>query len=152
MLDLTYDEALANAKHLKALGETTIYLYREKAEGFPFDKVTRVEEGNLWRSGMPTSCYLLAEVDGLTFKLNFDFEPASANGASTHEISRDRMRAMFLSLPTAAQRSFAQLLEAQCLPAMAKRKDEYLAALNKQSDSEDCVRGLIALASTREAA
>lgn len=152
MIDLTYAEAIRNAEHLKALGETTVYLYREKADDFPFDKVTRVEEGSSWRSGMPTSCYLLAEVDGLTFKLNFDFEPSSANGASTHQISRDTMRETFLKLPAAAQQSFANLLEEKCLPAMGQRKAEYLAAINQQSDSEDCVRGLIALARTKEAA
>lgn len=152
MFDLTYAEAIEKAEHLKALGQTTIYLYREKQDGFPFDKVTRVEEGNSWRSGMPTSCYLIAEVDGLSFKLNFDFEPASANGASTHQLARDKMRELFSKLPAAAQRSFADLLESKCLPAMAERRAEYLAALNKQADSEDCVRGLIALAHQKEAA
>lgn len=152
MMDLSYSDALANAEHLKALGQTTVYLYGDNAKAFPFDKVTKVEEGSTWRSGMPSSCYLLAEVDGLTFKASFDFEPSSANGAATHQISRDQMREMFLKLPAAAQRSFANLLEEKCLPAMTERRSELLVALNRQSDSEDCVRGLIALAHQKEAA
>lgn len=152
MIDLTYAEAIAKAEHLKALGETNIYLYRENADDFPFDKVTRVEEGNSWRSGMPTSCYLIADVDGLTFRLNFDFEPRSASGASVHLLNRDKMRDLFIKLPPAARQSFADLLESACLPAMVQRKNEYLALLNKQSDSEDCVRGLIAFAREKEAA
>jgi hypothetical protein len=152
VIDLTYAEAIEKAEHLKALGETTIYLYREKAQDFPFDKVSRVEEGSSWRSGMPNSCYLCADVDGLTFKLNIDFEPASANGSSAALLDRDKMRELFIKLPPKARHSFAELLETQCLPAMVKRTSEYRAALNKQADSEDCVRGLIAFAREKEAA
>lgn len=152
MLNLTFAEAVKKAEHLKALGETTVYLYREAAEGFPFDKVTRVEEGGSWRSGMPNSCYLFAEVEGLTFKLNVDFEPASANGSSVALLERDKMRELFTKLPAKARQSFADMLEEKCLPALAQRTNEYRAALQKQADSEDCVRGLIAFAREKEAA
>jgi len=62
------------------------------------------------------------------------------------------MRELFLKLSPSAQQSLANLLEAECLPAMERRKAEYLAALNTQADSADCIRGLIALAHAKEAA
>jgi hypothetical protein len=146
MIDLTVAEALAKAEHLKALGETTIYLYRGKGEGFPFDKVTGVEDGGTWRLGMPSSIYLYAEVDGLTFKLSVDLEQSDANGRGVAVIDRDKLRVLFTKLPEAAKQQFADMLESKCLPSIAERTTEIRATLQAQADSEDCVRGLIRLA------
>ena len=146
MLDLTYEQALENAEHLVALGETTIYLYRDRAGDFPYDKVTRVESGSTHRLSGPSSCYLFAEDAGLTFKLSVDFERPDANGRGVSLFDRDRLRALMLKLPDAARRSFAELLETEVMPGLVKRTREIRDALQEQADSEDCVRGLIAFA------
>jgi hypothetical protein len=145
MLDLSVKEALANAEHLKALGETLIYVHRGE-DAFPYDKVSAVESGSSYRLGGPSSCYLIAQIDGLTFKLNVDFEPREANGRGVAIFDRDRLRDLMLKLPPGARRSFASLLENECLPGLAKRADELRSALREQADSEDCVRGLIRVA------
>jgi hypothetical protein len=151
MIDLTVAEALEKADHLIALGETTVYLFRD-AEGFPYDKVTRVEEGGTWRLGGPASCYLYAEQAGLTFKLSVDFEGRDANGRGVSLFDRDRLRDLFLKLPPAARNFFAEMLEGKCLPGLIERTNEIREALRAQADSEDCVRGLIAFARQKEAA
>lgn len=141
MWNLSVAEAIEKASHLKALGETTIYLRSE--EGFPFDKVTNVESGSSYRLGGPSSCYLIAEQAGLTFKLNVDFEQQDANGRGVSLFDRVRLRDLFVRLPPAGRRAFGEMLENECLPGLAKRRTELTEALNTQADSEDCVRGLI---------
>jgi hypothetical protein len=151
VINLTYTEAMKKAEHLKALGQTTIYIHREAAD-FPYGKVTNVEAGSSWRLGGPSSCYLIAEDGGLTFKLNVDFEGRDANGRGVSLFDRDKLREMFVRLPSVARQAFADLLESECLPSLAKRRSELQAALNDQADSEDCVRGLIMFAREKEAA
>jgi hypothetical protein len=145
MLDLSYEQAIENADHLIALGETTVYLRRNET-GFPYEKVTHVEAGAGWRLSGPSSCYLFAEDAGLTFKLSVDFEGPEANGRGVSLFDRDRLRGLMLRLPDAARQSFADLLETEVMPGMAKRTAEIRNSLLEQADSEDCVRGLIAFA------
>jgi hypothetical protein len=145
MHDLTYAQAIANAEHLKALGQTDVYLYRDNAEGFPFDKVTRVEEGSSFRLSGPSSCRLIAEEAGLRFSVSVDFENADANGRGVSLFDRDQLRDLMRKLNPAAREQFAVMLE-KCVIPMAKRTAEIREALNSQCDSEDCVRGLIAFA------
>lgn len=149
-MDLTYETAIANVEHLIALGQTKIYLYRENSEGFPYDKVVRVEEGSSWRLGGPSSCRLIAEDRGLEFSLSVDFEPASANGRGVSMFDRDRLRDLMLKLPAVARSAFADMLERVVLPPLVTRTSEIRTAMRAQADSEDCLRGLIAFA--REAA
>jgi len=59
---------------------------------------------------------------------------------------RDRLRDITLKLPPAARKLFADMLEREVLPPLAKRTGEIREALRSQADSEDCVRGLIAFA------
>lgn len=145
MTDLTYAEAIEKADHLKALGQTKVYLYRD-AEGFPYDKVSRVETGGSFRLSGPSSCYFIAEVAGLTFQLNVEFEGRDANGRGVSLFDRDRLRELMMRLPDAARSSFADMLRNKVLPPMVERTNEVRDALRNQSDSEDCVRGLIAFA------
>jgi hypothetical protein len=146
MLNLTYAEAIEKADHLIALGETTIYLYRDKAEGFPYDKVVSVETGSSYRLGGPSSCALIAADGGLTFRLNVDFEESDANGRGVSLFDRDRLRGVMLKLPPKARASFAAMLEGEVLKGLTERTNEIREALRAQADSEDCVRGLIAFA------
>jgi hypothetical protein len=148
MHDLTYSRALELAEHLKALDDTVVYVRDE--EGFPFDKVSKVVSGSSYRLSGPSSCYLIAEEQGLTFKLNVEFEHRDANGRGVSLFDRIRLRELMLKLPDAARASFADMLAAEVMPGMAKRSEEIRQALLEQADSEDCVRGLIAFASRQQ--
>jgi hypothetical protein len=150
MFNLSAAEAITKATHLKALGQTTVYLYSDT--DFPYDKVHSVEAGSSWRLGGPSSCYLDALVAGLTLKLSVDFESRDANGRGVSLFERDRLRNLFLKLPPKPRRDFADLLERECLPGLMARRTQLQTALSEQADSEDCVRGLILFAREKQAA
>lgn len=144
IFDMTYAEAIEKAKHLIAVGSTTIHLRSDV--GFPYDKVSKVEEGGGWRLVGPSSCYLIVQESGLKFKLDVDFEERDANGRGVSLFNRPHLREVMRKLPTAARKAFADLLETKCLPKMAENTASLRDALNANADSEDCVRGLIAFA------
>lgn len=144
MYDLNYTDAIAKAKHLLALGQTTVYVRDQN--GFPFDRVAQVESGSSYRLGGPSSCYLVVRQAGLEIKLNVDFERADANGRGVSLFDRARLRDLMLKLSPKARADFAKILETECLPGLAKRSAELREAMTAQADSEDCVRGLILVA------
>lgn len=148
--DMTYEEALEKAGHLKALGETTVYLRDGSSK--PWMVAKTVEAGSGYRLNGPSSMYVIAEVEGLTFKWNIDFEGRDANGRGVSLFDRERLREVAMKLPLPARRAFAKLLAETVLPGIEKRTAEVREALNQQLDSEDCVRGLIAFAEQRDAA
>lgn len=145
LYDLTYSRAIELAEHLKALDQTTVHL-RGADSGFPFDKAVRVEDGGVHRLSGPVSCYVVAEDEGLTFKLSVDFEGRDANGRGVTLFDRARLRELMIKLPKPAQESFAEMLANKVLPGLEKRTEEIRVALMEQADSEDCIRGLIAMA------
>lgn len=147
--DMTYEAALKNAEHLKAIGETTVYLRGDK---FPWMVAKTVESGSAYRLNGPSGMYVIAEVEGITFKWNVDFEGRDANGRGVSLFDRDRLRDVAMKLPAPARAAFARLLAEQVLPGIEKNTSEIREALNKQLDSEDCVRGLIAFAAQSQAA
>lgn len=142
--DLTYADAVAKAEHLTALGETTVYLRSD--EGFPYDKVERVEAGSTYRLNGPTGCYLIANDRGLTFRLSVDFEPPEANGRGVSMFDRDRLRDVMLRLAPGGREAFADMLAGEVMAKMQERTRDLRSALQSQTDSEDCIRGLIAFA------
>jgi hypothetical protein len=152
ILDLTYAAALEKADALKALGQDSVYIYDRCSDGFPYDKVTRVEAGNSYRLSGPSSCYLMFEENGLTFRLNVEFEHRDANGKGVSLFDRDRLRDVANKLSPAGRLAFAKMLEVSVLRPLAERTEEYRKALRQQADSEDCVRGIIAFASAEDAA
>jgi hypothetical protein len=140
MLDMTYDKAIKNAEHLIALGQTTQYLY----EGdMPWHIATDVEVGGTYRMNGPAGVYIIGKEAGLTLKWSVDFEGRSAKGASTHQFERDRLRDVMMKLPKTARIKFAKILRKEVLPGIEKNTAEWREMLNRQVDSEDCVRGLI---------
>lgn len=141
MYDLTYESAVKNAEHLLALGQTTVYL---RDDNPPWSRAVRVEAGSSYRFAGPTSCYVIAEEAGLELKWSVDFEGRDANGRGVSLFDRERLREVALKLPPSARKGFSALLKNEVLPDLEKRTAEIRDALNKQSDSEDCVRGLIA--------
>ena len=144
--DLTYAAALEKADALKALGQTDVYLHDRNADGFPFDKVTRVEAGGTWRLSGPAGCYMMFDENGLTFRLSVDFEDRDANGKSVSMFDRDRLRDVADKLSPLGRAAFAKMLEAEVLPPMVERTEEWRKMIRQQTDSEDCVRGIIAFA------
>ena len=144
MFDMTYSEAIDNANHLIALGQTTVYLRDERE--FPFDKATDVASGSSYRLSGPSSAYIIAHDEGLQFKLNIEFEGRDANGKGVSLFDRDRLRELMMKLPAPARKKFAGMLAGEVLSGMMKRTQEIREALRAQADSEDCVRGLIAFA------
>lgn len=149
MFNMTYEQALDNAKHLIALGHTTVYL---RDGNFPWAVACECEVGGAYRFNGPTGMYVIARVAGLTFTWNVDFERREANGMSYSLFDRERLRDVAMKLPEPARRSFAKLLRQQVMPDLEKRTAELREAMNKQIDSEDCVRGLISFAEGSEKA
>lgn len=150
MHDMTYSEAIAKAAAIKEIGDTNIYLRGRNDADLPWDKVVKVEEGSSWRLSGPSSVYLIAEDEGLTFKWSVDFEALDASGKGVSDFDRPRLRDLMSKLPISARQSFADMLENQVLSALRKRTQEYRDALNMNADSEDCVRGLITFARETE--
>lgn len=141
--DMTYEKAIENAKHLIALGQTTVYL---RDGNYPWLAASDIEAGGAYRFSGPTGVYIIAEVEGITFKWNVDFERPEANGRGYSLFDRDRLREVARKLPECARKKFAQFLRDKVLPDLKKRTAEFRESMNKQIDSEDCVRGLIVFA------
>lgn len=147
--DMTYEFALKNAHHLIALGQTTVYL---RDDNVPWVVASDVEVGGAYRFNGPIGMYVIAKVEGLTFKWNVDFERREANGLGYSLFDRDRLRDVAMRLPIETRRKFADLLRTKVMPDLERRTAELRESMNKQIDSEDCVRGLIAFAEGRETA
>ena len=147
MNDTTVADAISKADHYIALGQTSIYLYRDDPS-FPWGLVTKVEAGGSYRLSGPSSVSLTAEhPSGLSFRMSVDFEGPEANGKGVSLFDRDKLRALAMKLRPEARQKFAAFLEREVLSGLQKRTSEIREALNAQMDSEDCVRGLIAFAS-----
>lgn len=145
--DMTYEFALTNADHLIALGQTTVYLRDEKV---PWVVASDVEVSGSYRFNGPVGMYVIAKVQGITFKWSVDFERREANGVGYSLFDRERLRDVARRLPRPARRKFAELLRDKVMPDLEKRTIELREAMNKQIDSEDCVRGLISFAEDSE--
>lgn len=138
-------EVLKNAAHYVALGDTTIFLDDDDPD-LPWGEVSAIEEGNGYRLHGPTGFRCVAKRDGLTLKWHVDFEGREANGKGYSMFDRERMRRVMSMLPLKARAELAAFMESKVLPGVTKITAEWREALNKQLDSEDCVRGLIAFA------
>lgn len=138
-------DVLKNAQHYIALGNTEIYLDEDDPD-LPWNDVSKVEEGSGYRLNGPTGFYCVAKREGLTLKWSVDFEGRDASGKGYSIFDRDRLRSVMLRLPAKAREELAKFLEAKVLPGVNKITAEWRETLNRQLDSEDCVRGLIAFA------
>jgi hypothetical protein len=136
-------EVLKNAPHYRALGQTEIYLDSDDPD-LPWEDARDISEGSGVRLGGPTGFYVIAQRDGLNLKWSVDFEERGANGKSVHLFDRDRLREVMRKLPPVARQKLAAWLEDEVLPNVQKLTAEWRELLNRQADSEDCVRGLIA--------
>lgn len=124
---MTYEFALENSKHLIALGQTTVYLDDDNA---PWVVASDVEVGGSYRLNGPASMYVIANVQGLTFKWIVDFEKREANGTGYSLFDRERLRDVAMRLPAPARHKFADLLREHVLPALEKRTAEFREVMN----------------------
>ncbi len=143
MFELTYDEAVLKADHLKALGVKEVYL-RGRDAGYPWDLVTKVVPGALWRLNAPASVHLAAQSHGLTFTWSVDFETPESNGAPLHMFDRSHLRKVMARLPPEARKMFAAILRDQVLPEVNKARDNMQKAIDQQDDGIDCLNAIIA--------
>lgn len=148
---MKYAEAVAKAEHLIAVGQTRVWV-DENDPDLPWQKVSSVEAGGGYRFNGPTGVRLTVNEAGLELHWSVDFEKREANGQGYSLFDRDRLRDVMLKLPRSTRIKFAAFFENEVLPDLQKRTNEYREALNKQADSEDCVRGLIAFGRQQEAA
>lgn len=147
--DMTYEFALTNAKHLIALGQTTVYL---RDDAVPWIAASDVEVSGSYRFNGPCGIYVIAKVQDITFKWSVDFEKREANGRGYSLFDREKLRDVTRRLPEQARKKFAALLREKVMPDLEKRTAELRDTMNMQMDSEDCVRGLIAFAENKEKA
>jgi hypothetical protein len=117
---------------------------------YPWTIASDVEGGSSYRFNGPAGVYIIAKANGLTFKWNVDFEKRDANGKGYSLFDRERLRDVAMKLPPPVRYKFAEFLRDSVMPDLEKRTAELRDAMNKQIDSEDCVRGLIAFATTGE--
>lgn len=146
-----YADAIAKAKNYIAIGQTRIWLDEADPE-LPWQKVDAIETGGGYRFNGPTGVRLTVNEAGLELHWSVDFEKREANGSGYSLFDRDRLRDVMMKLPRSTRIKFAAFLENEALPDLVKRTNEYREALNKQADSEDCVRGLIEFGRRQEAA
>lgn len=95
-MDRTVEEYLSLAEHYKAIGSTKFYMHNDP---IPWEKVTGVKPGGLWRSGISISYYFTVEIDGLEFEYAYDIEPHSASGTGGYAIDTAGIRATMAKLP-----------------------------------------------------
>lgn len=138
-------DVLAKADHLVALGEIDVYLDDDDPD-LPWAEVSRIEKSRGYRLNGPTGFYAIADKAGLRLKWSIDFEGRDANGQPVSLFDRDRIREVMRKLPRRARLELASFLETEVLPGIEKTTAEWRGYLNKQIDSEDCVRGLITYA------
>lgn len=143
-----FEKAVELADHYIAIGQTEIYL--DKPDDALWQHVTKVDAGSCYRLGAPIGLWVYAiHPCGLTFRWSVDFESPTANGTGTAAFDRERMRDVAMRLPPPARDMFRRILSMEVLPKLEERTEEIRSALNKQLDSEDCVRGLIAFLGVR---
>lgn len=149
--ETTYKDAIAKAAHYIAIGQTRIWLNASDPD-LPWHLVDVVGAAGSYRFNGPASVRLTAHEAGLELHWYVDFEGRDSNGMGFSLFDRDRLRGVMMKLPRSTRIKFAAFLENEVLPDLQKRTDEMREAMNKQNDSEDCVRGLIDFGRREEAA
>jgi len=142
---MKYQDAIANAKHLKALGQTEVSLYSRDDGEPPWHLATSCEPGGSHRFDMATSVWFRGEdpETGIKFRWTFDLEPYSANGKSTYEIDARGAREVLSQLPKEAARKFREYL-ADCSTKVMAQAMQYQGATDKLSRDANTLMTLAA--------
>lgn len=130
--NLTYKEAVKLAKHLRAIGQTNIYLSSDTND-LPWHLATCVEPGSTHRLEIATSVNFEASDSkcGLVFRWSFDIEPVSANGKGSYEVDVHKCREVLNKLPAKVKTSFAKYLY-DCAEKVAANAREWQEVVNRQ--------------------
>ena len=128
MRDLTFAEAQAKAEHLKALGQTQVYL-RDASENFPWDRATTVESGGMHRMSGPISAWIVADVDGIEYRWSVNFEDRDADGRNVAMFDEEHLREVMMKLPSAARTAFASMLRKSVLSPLSEHTENLRKAL-----------------------
>lgn len=130
MNDLTYDFAVANATHLKAIGQTDIYLINDP---YPWSHVTECKPGGSHRLEISTTARFTAvdPTTGLRFSWSFDIEPRSANGKGQYEIDTNACRAVVKELGGEGRKQFLAYL-ADCATKVKSKAEEWKGYADRQ--------------------
>lgn len=128
---MTYKEALEKVAHLKAIGETSIWL-PDKSEK-PWEYVTKCEPGGSHRLDIDTSVWFEAvePKTQLHFRWSFDIEPYSANGKGSYEIDADSCRDVLQRLKGNSRKIFKDYLSA-CAFKVREKAHEWDAITQRQ--------------------
>ena len=126
---MTYQEAIKNVVHLRALGQTDIYLHEDPK---PWHLADKVEPGS-HRLEIATSVIFSGEdsATGLRFRWIFDIESLGANGKGHYEINCNACREVLKSLPEEARKRFAEYL-ADCAVKVEAKAQEWVGIANRQ--------------------
>lgn len=143
MRDMTYKEALKAVKHLKAIGETSIWLRGDSEK--PWQHVTKVEGGGSHRLDMNTSIWFEAvePKTGLSFRWRFEIEPMEANGKGHYEINATACRAVMGKLEGKARKMFSDYL-ATCAAKVRSKGEEWKRITDRQFRDAETLEQLAA--------
>lgn len=140
----TLADALDKRDALDALGQEA--WVKDDAPDLPWKLIHTVESGAEYRLNGPVGIRLIATVNSLNVHWHVNFERREANGTGRSDFDREHLRDVIMQMKPLMRHRFALFLREHVLSGLLKTTTEIRNALNKQLDSEDCVRGLIAYA------
>ena len=136
--DTTYTQAVANAKHYLAVGQTDIWLgsaTEKNFASFPWNEVTKIDGGGSHRLDMATSLWFLAKhASGIIPRWSVDLEDRSASGKGYYEINTALIEKIFPELPLQAQKEFSAILRKDAA-LLLKNAREYEEIAEKEKAS-----------------
>jgi hypothetical protein len=139
MGERNWKEYVRLAKHYKAIGQTEIWLNRDKDA--PWHLAQSVEAGSVYRLSTPVSFDFKGrdEKSGLTFRWSFDIEESNANGRSLFQVNVDAARRVKDLLPATVANRFANQLEvtAKAIREKGKEYTEHAHAQFAMADALD---------------
>ena len=130
MNDWTFDFAIKNAEHIRALGMESVYL-RDGSEK-PWGLVTRMQSGGSHRMDIDTTVRFYASHEsGIEFTWSVDIERREANGKSSYYIDAAGMAGVAARLPKAPRDQFLRYLS-NCAAKVREKGHEYLTTARNQ--------------------
>lgn len=130
MFHQSYEHAVKNAEHFKAIGETNLWLEREGDK--PWQHVSDIKEGCCVRIDVRTDAHFVAvHPCGLTFNWTEDLEDRDANGRGVYGFNVKAIRAIAQKLPAQIAVKFAAMLK-ETAKVIRTKADEWQRAADEQ--------------------
>jgi hypothetical protein len=140
MHDLTYKKAIANAAALKALGQSSVYLYRDSE--YPWHIAESCESGGTHRLDISTSVRFSGCEQGIEFSWSFDIETRDANGKGHYEIDMEGCKKVLAKLQGKARAQFIEYL-ASCAEKVKAQGDKYQTTADAQYRTAAVLRNIV---------